>query len=213
LGVKGLECRRIRGLQRAQTECQTVGGFSYVPTYVGFQPLRFRLPSSRCWLHRSTLALWGRGSSPDRLRALAQAKLSARGSQILRDGSRCILLSCRIFYTFPRGLGSKYSKFRMERWRLAPVPPAWANSSKGMVFTSKSAAEEGGCDGCPAEIAHNSWNPGFQPVAEFPQLALPPRRKLSEHTIARLHKGGSKVCAGAACPCPHVLSAQGHFSA
>ena len=159
--------KAIFSFNASRTVAASEAVFSQFRTYV-------RLPFSRYLLHRSPRGLWGRGSSPDPLRALAQSKLSAIGSQILRGGSRCILLFFRIFFTFPGGLGWKYSKFRIERWKLAPMPPAWANSRKGMVSTSKSAAEEGGCDGCPAQIAHNSWNPGFHPVAEFAQLSPPP---------------------------------------
>ena len=151
----------------SETVATSWAAFPMFPTCVG-------LPFSCCLLHRSTRGLWGRGPSPDPLRALAQAKLFARGSQTLHGDFRCILVSFRIFFTFSGGLGWKYSKFRMERWKLAPMPPAWANSRKCMVSTPKSAAEEGGCDGCPAQIAHSSRNPGFHPVAEFAQLAPPP---------------------------------------
>ena len=42
------------------------------------------------------------------------------------------------------------------------------------MSTAKTATGERGCDGRVAQIAHNSWHPGFHPNAQFAQLSSPP---------------------------------------
>ena len=61
-----------------------------------------------------------------------------------------------------------------------------------------------GCDGHPAQIAHNSWHPGFHPRAECARLEPPPEKFEPSVPSRRCTKVHIKPSIVVACPCPPI---------